>query len=30
MPRATELRLHQRVLALRAEAAVIAGHDDSF
>ena len=28
MPRATEHRVHSRVLALRAEAAVIAGHDE--
>ena len=30
MPRPTEHRLHQRVLALRAEAAAMAGHDDAF
>jgi hypothetical protein len=31
MPRATEYRIHQRVLALRSEAAVIASQDaDSF
>jgi hypothetical protein len=30
MPRPTEHRLHQRVLALRAEAAVLAGHDEAF
>ena len=28
LPRATEHRVHSRVLALRAEAAVIAGHDE--
>ena len=28
MPRATEYRIHQRVLNLREEAAVIAGRDD--
>lgn len=30
MPRATEFRIHRRVLALRAEAAVLAGPDDAF